>query len=224
MTSRTMSLTPELVARCHRAIEDPGPSPGVNYFTDAGYDEVVETMLSGRRAGEPLWLFAYGSLIWKPEIEHVEEQVARAAGWHRSFCIRIVRWRGTRDQPGLMMGLDRGGACQGLALRLPDGDQREQLGKLFRREMTVTPSTNAPRWLKLTTADGPLTALGFVINRKGRAYSGPLPTKKSPRRWQALAATGARGPTISTTLSRISNRGASTTGICGGFRNSLRPK
>ena len=44
----------------------------------------------------------------------------------------------------------------------------------FRREMTVTPSTNVPRWLKLTTADGPLTALGFVINRKGRAYSGPL--------------------------------------------------
>jgi cation transport protein ChaC len=135
---------------------------------------MVETALARRESGQPLWLFAYGSLIWKPEIPHVEERVARLHGWHRSFCLKLTRWRGTRDVPGLMMGLDRGGTCQGLALRLPEGDPREQLGKLFRREMTVKPSTYTPRWLKLTTEQDSFDALGFVINRKGRAYAGPL--------------------------------------------------
>ncbi len=48
---------------------------------------------------EPLWLFGYGSLIWKPEIDHVEERVALARGWHRSFCMKMTRWRGTKDSP-----------------------------------------------------------------------------------------------------------------------------
>ncbi len=174
MTNRIMSLTAELVARCHRQMDDPGPDPAVTYLSDSNYAEMVETILAGRPAGEPLWLFAYGSLIWKPEIEHVDERVATAAGWHRSFCLRMTRWRGTPEQPGLMLGLDRGGSCQGVALRLPDGDRREQLGKLLRREMTVTPTTYTPRWLKLSGEGAPSQALGFVINRNGRAYSGPL--------------------------------------------------
>ena len=169
-----MSLTPELVVRCNRAIEDAGPDPNASYLGDEDYAAMVETMLSGRHAGQPLWLFAYGSLIWKPEIPHEEELVARATGWHRSFCLKLTHWRGTREQPGLMLGLDRGGSCQGLALRLPHGDPRAQLDKLFRREMTAKPSTYRPHWLKLDTPNGPLAALGFVINRKGRAYAGPL--------------------------------------------------
>lgn len=175
MSPRIMSLTPELVARCHREIEDPGPDPNASYLDDADYAAMVENMLADPQAGSaPLWIFAYGSLIWKPEIDYVEGRVATAAGWHRSFCLKLTRWRGTKDQPGLMMGLDRGGACQGIAFRLPDGDSREQLGKLFRREMTAKPSTYSPRWLKVRTARGPIRALGFVINRNGRAYSGPL--------------------------------------------------
>ena len=84
---------------------------------------MVETTLADHPArSRPLWLFAYGSLIWKPEIEHVEERIATVRGWHRSFCLKLTRWRGTQEQPGLMMGLDRGGACKGLAFRLPDGD------------------------------------------------------------------------------------------------------
>ena len=174
MTGRVMSLTPELVARCHRVVEDVGPSPGVTYLDDADYSLMVEATLADHPQGAPLWLFAYGSLIWKPEIEHLEERIAKVHGWRRSFCLKLTRWRGTQEQPGLMLGIDRGGACKGLALRLPEGDRREQLGKLFRREMTAKPSTYKPTWLKLWTADGQVTALGFVINRKGKAYSGPL--------------------------------------------------
>ena len=94
-----------------------------------------------------LWLFAYGSLIWKPEVEHVEERVGTARGWHRSFCLRLIRWRGTKEQPGLMMALDRGGQCKGVAYRLVGHTVEAQLGKLFRREMSVKPSTNMPRWI-----------------------------------------------------------------------------
>ena len=174
MTSRTLSLTAELVARCHRVVEDPGPDANNTYLDDDDYATMVDTMLAQHHPGDPIWLFAYGSLIWKPEVPHEEERVARAHGWHRSFCLKMTRWRGSKEQPGLMLGLDRGGACQGLALRLPAGDPREQLGKLFRREMTAKPSTYTPRWLKLSTDSGALRGLGFVINPKGRAYSGRL--------------------------------------------------
>ncbi len=171
---RTMSLTPELVTRCNRVMADPGPDPAASYLDDSDYADLVDAALAGRPPGEPLWLFAYGSLIWKPEIEHEEERVATAHGWHRSFCLRLTRWRGTPETPGLMMGLDRGGACRGVALRLPAGDTRQQLDKVFRREMTAKPTTYSPRWMKLSTAQGPQEALGFVVNRAGKAYTGPL--------------------------------------------------
>lgn len=167
-----MSLTPELVARCYRAVEDAGPLPGQDHLTDSDYEELVDKTLASWPDGSSLWLFAYGSLIWKPEIEHVDERVAVLRGWHRSFCISQTRWRGTPDRPGLMMGIDRGGTCRGVAFRLPDADPREQLEKLFRREMTIKPATYMPRWLRLKTADGEISGLGFTVNRNGRAYAG----------------------------------------------------
>jgi cation transport protein ChaC len=133
---------------------------------------MLDATLAARQAGEPVWLFAYGSLIWKPELTHTDERVALARGWHRAFCIRLTRWRGTIDRPGLMMGLHRGGQCRGVAYRLPEQNLREQFDKLFRREMTAKPSTYLPRWLKLETADGPIRALSFVVNPKGRTFAG----------------------------------------------------
>ena len=121
-----------------------------------------------------LWLFAYGSLIWKPEIEHVEERIGTARGWHCSFCLRLVRWRGTREQPGLMMALDLGGQCKGMAYRIAGPSVEAQLGKLFRREMSVKPSTNMPRWVLVETNRGPVRAIAFVANRSGAAYAGGL--------------------------------------------------
>ncbi|WP_352876607.1 gamma-glutamylcyclotransferase [Mesorhizobium sp. M1396] len=79
----------------------------------------------------PTRLFAYGSLIWKPEIEHIGEQVGLARGWHRAFCFRMTRFRGTPEQPGLMMALDRGGQCSGVLYNLPEDNLERQFGKLF---------------------------------------------------------------------------------------------
>lgn len=169
-----MSLTPELVALCHRQMDDPGPEPGLGYMTEDDYRDLIDETLASRPQSGSLWLFAYGSLIWKPEIDHVEERLATVRGLHRAFRIRLTRWRGTVDQPGLMMGLSPGGQCRGIAYRLPDAGVREHLDTLFRREMTAKPTTYRPRWLQLETAGGPLVALGFVTNPLGRTYAGRL--------------------------------------------------
>ena len=151
MLARTMSLTEELVARCFRAVEDPGPDPEAAHLDDRDYEEMLDAFEARLPATEPLWLFGYGSLIWKPEIEHVEERVAVARGWHRSFCMKMTRWRGTRESPGLMMALDRGGQCKGVAFRLTDGHRRQKLDRLLRREVTLKPTSYHPRLLSLVS-------------------------------------------------------------------------
>ncbi|MET3579502.1 cation transport protein ChaC [Mesorhizobium robiniae] len=174
MAARQMSLTAELVARCWREIEDAGPDPDAAHLDDRDYDAMLDEFQAELPTSEPLWLFGYGSLIWKPEIDHVEERVAVARGWHRSFCMNMTRWRGTKQSPGLMMALNRGGQCKGVAFRLSDGDRRAQLDKLFRREVTLKPTSYRPRLLSLASDSGPFKALAFVINRKGTTYAGPL--------------------------------------------------
>jgi cation transport protein ChaC len=171
---RQIALTPDLVAEVHRALEDPGPDPTWVYHADEDYDAVVQSLLASHPGGPDTWLFAYGSLIWKPEIEHVEIRKGTARGWHRSFCFRIMRFRGTKEQPGLMMSLDRGGQCQGVLFRLSPQNLEAQLGKLVRREMTVKPPNNLPRWINVQTEHGPLWALAFLMNRQSRFYVGRL--------------------------------------------------
>jgi len=174
MKARQMALTRDLVARVHRVLEDPGPEPSLVYHSEDDYDAIVQTMLASHPAGEDTWLFAYGSLIWKPEVEHIEARRGTAHGWHRSFCFRITRFRATKDQPGLMMALDRGGQCKGLLYRLPHVALQAQLGKLFRREFTTKPPNSMPRWIRVATEEGTVTALTFVMNRKAQAYVGRL--------------------------------------------------
>jgi cation transport protein ChaC len=172
---RSISLTPAHVAQVHRAIADNGPGLGAELHSDADFDDWVERMMKSHPAPEsPTRLFAYGSLIWKPEIEHVGEEIGVARGWHRSFCFRMPRFRGTPEQPGLMMALDRGGQCQGILYELPNDDLEGQFGKLFRREFTYKPPNSMPRWIKVETAFGPAAALAFVMNRASPFYAGGL--------------------------------------------------
>jgi cation transport protein ChaC len=168
-----MALTPELVARAARVVEDAGPSPGAVYLTDAEYDRIVGDALADR-AGD-LWLFAYGSLLWKPSFDFVERRLATVRGWHRAFCIRVARFRGTRDRPGLMMALDRGGQCRGMVFRVPAAKAEPVLHGLFRRELVVKPPGTPPRWVSALTDAGPLAALTFAVDRASPFYSGRLP-------------------------------------------------
>lgn len=172
---RSLSLTPAHVARVQRAIVDSGIEPGVELHNDADYDAWVKRIIKTHPApGSPTLLFAYGSLIWKPEIEHVGEQMGVARGWHRSFCFRMTRFRGTPEQPGLMMALDRGGQCRGILYELPKNDLEGQFGKLFRREFKYKPVNSTPRWITVETTSGSTPALGFVMNRASPLYAGNL--------------------------------------------------
>lgn len=178
-----MVLTPELVAHVHRALEGPGPDPNFTSYTDREYDAAVREILAMHPVGEDLWLFAYGSLIWNPAAEHIEERIGTVRGWHRAFCLRIMFFRATQEQPGLMMALDRGGQCRGVVYRLADDGLEAQLGKLLRREMPLrfvlknTP-TSMPRWMTVETGRGPVRAIAFVANPKGGIYVGRLPLEQ----------------------------------------------
>jgi cation transport protein ChaC len=80
MRSRRMALTPEHVAQVHRVLENPGPDPTWAYHTDEDYDALVQGLVVSHPGGPNTWLFAYGSLIWKPELEHVEARRGTARG------------------------------------------------------------------------------------------------------------------------------------------------
>lgn len=170
-------LTAELVASVDRLEPDPGPEPGTTEHTDAEFAAMVEALLSEYTPKE-LWVFAYGSLIWDPEFDYLEKRSATAYGWHRSFCLKLTRWRGTRELPALMMALDRGGSCNGLAFRLPTQDHFKQLVVLTEREVDANPPTNIPRWIPVKTEAGIVKALAFVAARDGMAYTGKLPHEK----------------------------------------------
>src|SRR5215212_389922 len=120
---RKLSLTADHVTRIHRLVQDSGIPAGIQAQTDTDYEGWIEQMIRTNPApASPPRLFAYGSLIWKPETEHLGEQLAIARGWHRTFCLRLPRFRGTPEEPGLMMALDRGGQCIGVLYDLPPGD------------------------------------------------------------------------------------------------------
>ncbi|SFO30597.1 cation transport protein ChaC [Mesorhizobium sp. NFR06] len=174
---RRMSLTPELVALCHREEVDPGPDGSWTQLSDDDFRDLA-TRLSGEADEGPLWVFAYGSLIWKPAFDSVEQRRASAYGWHRSFCLDIVRWRGSAAQPGLMMALERGGRCDGVIYRLPDGEKPAQIERLLRREVGDDESISSVRWVPVRTAQGRLRALGFWVGVTGNGTSLGQPLEK----------------------------------------------
>jgi len=156
----SLALTAELVARCERHEPDPGPQPGSRYFTDAEYEAAATKLVEQAPLG-PFWVFAYGSLIWKPAIATTDHRRAVAHGWHRSFCLRLTRWRGSPAQPGLMMGLKRGGRCKGMVHRIADDDRQNLLVRLLHREVGNDKHLTGVRWINVDTERGKVRALTF---------------------------------------------------------------
>ena len=141
-------------------VVDPGPSHDTQYLIDADYRPAAEAIIARKKPGH-FCLFAYGSLIWKPEIPHLERRHATAHGWHRAFSMKIERFRASKDQPGYMMCLDRGGACEGVVLRLPDEDAVGQVEKLLRRELSRQGGLEAVRWIDVESSESVIQALAF---------------------------------------------------------------
>jgi cation transport protein ChaC len=82
-----------------------------------------------------LWVFGYGSLMWQPGFRYVDARRARLEGYHRSFCIYSLHYRGTQQRPGLVLGLARGGTCEGVAFRVADEDAAQVRAYLHAREL-----------------------------------------------------------------------------------------
>jgi glutathione-specific gamma-glutamylcyclotransferase len=133
-----------------------------------------KTLSEAPVAGEDIWLFGYGSLIWNPAFRHVETRVARIQGWHRRFCLWTSLMRGSPERPGLVLGLDRGGSCKGVAFRIPAADVVAELMIVWRREMVN--GAYEPRWLDIhCPGHGVVRGLTFTVNRRHQHYAGRLP-------------------------------------------------
>lgn len=169
-----MRLTPDLIERIHRPMKDPGPIPGVPHYCDNEYADIVEALMIEAPTKTPLRIFAYGSLIWNPEYDVDKITHGTAYGWHRAFCMRLLRFRGSQDQPGLMMGLERGGSCRGIVHEVITTKPQDILDNLVRREMITKPCTYSARWLPIRTTEGVVSAISFTIDRAGRFYEGGL--------------------------------------------------
>ena len=119
-----------------------------------------------------VWVFGYGSLIFNPVIEHTERVNAKIYGNHRRFCLRTRIGRGSPDCPGLVLALDRGGSCAGVAFKLNPETAIAELDLLWRREM-ITLAYNA-RWVKLHTNKGVKTGIAFVSIPAHQNYAPPM--------------------------------------------------
>ena len=140
--------------------------------------------------GGDVWVFGYGSLMWDPGFAYVEVRPALLRGYHRSFCVYSLRYRGTPERPGLVLGLDRGGACRGIAYRVRAADVAPALHYLWEREMAHR--TYHLKEVSLATRAGALVARTFVVDRTHENYAGRLPAEETAR--LILQGIGARGP------------------------------
>jgi glutathione-specific gamma-glutamylcyclotransferase len=124
---------------------------------------------------EDLWVFGYGSLMWRPGFDFLERVPARLIGLHRSLCVYSFVHRGTPERPGLVLGLDRGGMCRGIAFRVAAAARVETIAYLRAREQVTTVYLETMRRIELEDeARRQVRALSFVIDRSHVQYAGRL--------------------------------------------------
>jgi cation transport protein ChaC len=140
--------------------------------SDAEIEASLADALALRPKDGDVWVFGYGSLIWNPAFDFVEQRVALVHGWHRRFCLWLRGGRATPETPGLMLALDRGGSCRGVAFRIEAAKVEEELLILWRREM-LSGSYEA-RWLDAQAATGPIKVVTFVANRQNSRFTNLL--------------------------------------------------
>lgn len=168
-----MSLTRDSIRDgvLQRMIEESGCP--IRLTTEAERHASILAMLGGRRTPpEDVWVFGYGSLIWNPAFHFAERRLGTLHGWHRRFCLWTPLGRGTPECPGLVLGLDRGGACRGVAFRVRAAEVWEELDIVWRREMVS--DGYLPRWTRVRTDAGEVRAIAFTINREASRYAGKL--------------------------------------------------
>ena len=169
---KSLHLTRELInARFPQPVRHAAQSMGE--LSEEEIEASLRETLAQRR-GKDLWLFGYGSLMWKPDFSFEDREVARVQGYHRSFCLWQKRSRGNRFNPNLMLALDSGGSCWGAAFRVRAPNIADKVSATWRRELIG--NGYRPRWVKVRSERHSLTALAFVANRaNSERYTGRLP-------------------------------------------------
>jgi cation transport protein ChaC len=167
--TRCLSLTEDLVNRLPARIEDPGPLARMP-VPEEYYPQTTHAVLDALPADGQLWVFAFGSILWKRRFAVVEERAAVVRGWHRKFCLGPdTRYRGNPAAPGVMLSLDRGGQCRGMVLRMAPEGRAAALEDLLRNEPPVPPA-----WVRARTPAGEVRAIAFVTNKGFEGYLGDL--------------------------------------------------
>jgi cation transport protein ChaC len=163
-------------------------APYLQCLSEAERMASLHCSMQSRPPGD-VWLFCYGSLIWNPTIHSVERRTARIDGWHRAFCLSTEAGRGSREAPGLVLGLEEGGSCLGVALRIDEAVVSSELALLWRREMLT--GAYVPQWVPLLDAEGRSfgTGLAFTVNRDGAHYDGGLDDAEVVRRLATASGT-----------------------------------
>jgi cation transport protein ChaC len=150
-----------------------------HYISPLPVDPMPAAITALRDAPEPVWIFAYGSLMWNPGMPFAERRRALLHGYHRSFCLYSRDYRGTPERPGLVLGLDRGGSCHGIVYRLPPESQGSALDLVWAREMAG--DVYRMRRVDVATPQGPVSAYAFAVNRACSDYAGRLSLDEAAR-------------------------------------------
>ncbi len=132
----------------------------------------VRRIMSQRNTLNGVWVFGYGSLMWNPDVCLQESRRGMLEGYHRRLCVQSTVYRGTRKTPGVVLGLDTGGFCEGVVFHIAFADLEPELLRLWEREMFA--DTYVPTWVKVKCEQGcDIEALAFVVNRGHEHYLAP---------------------------------------------------
>jgi cation transport protein ChaC len=153
--------------------------PGMVVRSDAEIEASLDATLAAHDPAADVWVFGYGSLMWNPAFAYAERQPGVIRGYHRRFCLWLEMGRGSPANPGLMLGLDRGGVCRGVAFRIPAEQARQELLLIWRREMFGT--AYLARWVRVRMVGANASAITFVVNRAHPRYAGKIADAEAAR-------------------------------------------
>lgn len=159
---RCLVLSEDHVRRATRSVDGPLHNPSYRMLSDDDLDNLTAQLTADRPL--PIPIFAYGSLIWNPGFAVGRRRRAKAIGWHRQFSISLTHFRGSPDQPGLMLALASGGSCEGIILDIALGTERDSMRAILRRELVAHELASNACWIDVETERGREEALTFYAD------------------------------------------------------------